>query len=798
MRQAHPFSIGGRWCGVILCVTAFWCGVLPADEAPANRWQRIATADRDAPAWSAIVFAPCRGQVLHWGRPGDRGELRDDVRALDASGGRWAPDYPATPAAELRKAMGEALGIRVWGRGAKLENGRPAASWVVHGVTYDSKRKRLIYVMKGLMAAYDPATRAWSEIKCRTEWPGPYSPCPDMPYGMYERGLAPERVPEGGVLDGPPPVYGPGICYDAVNDEVLLFPHWGSQNTDRRGKTGEVSSHTGTWAYSCERSVWRRLNATLKQEPDARCGAPMVLDERNKAIVLFGGQDALVRSDLAHPGRAPRPGRLNDTWAYDLRTRQWRELTGERRPPARSSPLPAWDSVSGLVLLVALSDEDQKKPTATLWSLDLAKGEWLKRSEQPWEGPVPRWASMAIDAPRRLLVLACDTQAGLETWRMKLDLEKLPGEPAPVHVEPSAPHPQTVPADDPAWVERLRKLPPNVWVQADPPREPSRRDWGMMTAAPVTGLVFYFGGGHSTYQVNDVAVYAIGANRWVHAAGESNFPVPPHDWDGCTMSFRGGPPAGHQRNSYAAVGGQMYVHAGTHSCRWDAEIATQPGRRVAWFYDLTAGGLWRQREIDVELGGGVPGSYGRLHMAGADGCIYGFAGHLEPYDGRFFKDEAYFSTFDVKQNKLSVVKIPAPTPGSVLECRPFCLLGDRRQVLFYEYRKGGPHATWLYDIESNRFRDLRPRRQPPREPLAIEYIQGQDAVIAAIAPGELWVYSLKANDWRPLELRVQTADGKQTKMRIQDPYAQMVYVPRYGVLVNFSGTATYVMRPALK
>lgn len=315
----------------------------------------------------------------------------------------------------------------------------------------------------------------------------------------------------------------------------------------------------------------------------------------------------------------------------------------------------------------------------------------------------------------------------------------------------------------------------------------------MMTCDAARGLVFYFGGGHSTYQVNDVAVYAVGANRWIHAAGDSNFPVPPTDWDGCTMSFRGGPPAGHQRNSYAAVDGRVYVFAASHSRRWDAGIARQPGRRIAWFYDLDLGGLWRQQEIaDVDLGKGVGGSFGRLHMAGPDGMIYGFAGHLEPYDGRFFENEAYFSSFDSRRNRMTVRKIPSPTPGWVGECRPFCLLPDRRQVLFYEYRKGGSHATWLYDIKANAFRDLRPRRQPPREALAIEYVQGQGCVLAIINPGEMWVYSLAENDWTPMELRDQ---GE--KVRFQHPYGQMVYVARHGVLVNFSGTTTFVMRPEL-
>jgi hypothetical protein len=332
----------------------------------------------------------------------------------------------------------------------------------------------------------------------------------------------------------------------------------------------------------------------------------------------------------------------------------------------------------------------------------------------------------------------------------------------------------------------------NQWVHARPPRDAETRDWGVAACDAGRGWVYYFGGGHSTYQVNDVAVYAPGANRWVHSAGDHNDWVPPVHWDGIAMGMRGGPPAGHQRNSYVAIDGRLFVTASFHSRRWDAEVAKEPGTRVSWFYDLNRGGVWRQRPIaDVDLGPGVPGTYGRAYMTDPAGKVLGFAGHLEPYDGRFFSNEAYFNSYDIYTNKLTVRKIPPPTPGWVGEGRPFCFLPEKKLVFFYEQRPGGGHATWIYDIKENRFTDLKPKRQPPADPRTVECLVGQDAVFAIIGKGEQWVYSFKHNTWAPLPL---ASDGP---VSFASPYAQLVYVAKYSVLVN-TGSASRglaVMRP---
>jgi hypothetical protein len=74
----------------------------------------------------------------------------------------------------------------------------------------------------------------------------------------------------------------------------------------------------------------------------------------------------------------------------------------------------------------------------------------------------------------------------------------------------------------------------------------------------------------------------------------------------------------------------------------------------------------------------------------------------------------------------------------------------------------------------------------------VEYIDGQNAVFAAVGANEQWGYSFKENSWAPLPM-----DGDDSKMGFAGPYAQTVYSAKYGVLVNLGAASrgTALMRP---
>ena len=843
-------------------------------DLPVNQWLRLQTAREAGYSYSQPIYVPSRGQVLHWGavRGGDsRPWMRNDVRAFDARRLDWASDYPRAqklPGLVTHSSHGK--GVSHGGRGEMLACGTPAPSMIVNGVCYDSRRDQVVYTMKGLMAAYDPKTRTWRDLKAKT-------------------------LIDGREYSGGPPVYGVGTCYDPVNDEIVLFPHWGGQNTDRRDVTGQMSAHYGTFAYRFGDNTWRRvsqsfghehvqatrkdtlrlmgelskltdeawllrrhpdkgkearlvermkalfatysklpqvtdqkdaasafrfgaealrylerlLDGALRVEPPPRCGTPLVYDPKNKALVMFGGHSGLVRNDLGAPAR---PGARNDTWLYDAATKQWRELPCERRPPPTLWPKMAYDPASGLVLLVTRTHPwaDRKEPrVVTLWGLDVAEAEWSKLHEQPWpwdysDGHATGWRpdpfEVALDERARLLLLTQNVREGKEpveqAFAFRLDVSKQRPTPAPEWREPPPVKPILIPPDDPKWVATLKSLPANKWIHTKPPREAANRGWGIAACDPVRGWVVYFGGGHATYQVNNVAVYVVGANRWVTTAGDHNDWVPPVGWGGVAMGFRGGRHAHHQRNEYVALDGRMFWSHGVRSRRWRADEEKRPGPRYAWFHDIDRGGVWRQLQIDkVEMGKGVPGTYGKPCCVHPDGRVVGFGGALEPYDGRFFAGENYLSIYDVYKNTLTMKKIPPPFPGIIYECRPFCTLPDRNQLFFYECvaRKGKVERqrTWVYDIASNRFTDLKPKRQPPDEPGTVLYLEGQDAVWGAFGREGQWVYSFNHNAWAPLPLE---ADGR---FGFDPVYTQVVYVAKHGVLVGVGSASrgTAVMRP---
>jgi hypothetical protein len=100
----------------------------------------------------------------------------------------------------------------------------------------------------------------------------------------------------------------------------------------------------------------------------------------------------------------------------------------------------------------------------------------------------------------------------------------------------------------------------------------------------------------------------------------------------------------------------------------------------------------------------------------------------------------YFSSLDTATNRLTLKKVtsgPACCPG---EDRPFCFMADKDQVFYYEYvgskEKMERQATWLYNVKSNTFVDLKPKRQPCASPRTVEYIDGQEAVFAIIGDGQ--------------------------------------------------------------
>jgi hypothetical protein len=147
----------------LMPVLAAWIAVpAAAGEAegtanlPVNKWVKLPGTVENCYWFSGLIYAPDRGQVLHWGAEDKyaKNYVRNDVLAFDAASGDWVSDYPSDP----NPGVGS---CGMGGAGAMLPSGRPRPSVTLNGACYDSKRGQVIYTMYGLMAAYDPKTKTW-------------------------------------------------------------------------------------------------------------------------------------------------------------------------------------------------------------------------------------------------------------------------------------------------------------------------------------------------------------------------------------------------------------------------------------------------------------------------------------------------------------------------------------------------------------------------------------------------------------------------------------------------------------
>ncbi len=532
----------------------------------------------------------------------------------------------------------------------------------------------------------------------------------------------------------------------------------------------------------------------------------MVYDEKNQKIVLFGGHSGEVRTDLyfKQPKFRYYPGSLNDTWLYDVKTKEWEQLD-LHGPVLTRMPKLFYDPKSGLVLHFTFENYAKPKDSpalCTVETLDVAKKQWYSPQYVPFPAKLQYQSTysnrtpifnVAFDPENRLVLLFQNVRDGKEvrqeTYAMRLKLKEPKGK-GVRWSKPEPVKPQVIPKDDPEWLNKLKTFPANRWTYTDPqPRDARVRDWGNMAVDPVRNLVFYFGGGHSTYQVNDVAIYAPGANKWISAAGDHNDFVPPVGWGGNTMGYRGGPNAHHMRNQYVALDGRMF-----YGPLWNEQLKCH----LVWFYDLDRGGVWRWKKIaKVTIDKGGEKIFSRPHMVDPSGKVLSF--QVVP-KGRYISGVLgwYFSSYDIYENRLTIKAIPKPWPGRVPECRPFCLLPHRQQIFYYEYNPKRSDDIehfrfWMYDIKQNKCRQLHPKRKPPKGVAkVVVYLPKQNAILADVRTKNresenMWVYSLKRNDWTKLPV---VGD----KSRFVGPYGQMDYLPEYGVVINVN-RRTVVMPP---
>lgn len=235
------------------------------------------------------------------------------------------------------------------------------------------------------------------------------------------------------------------IAFDAAGRQIFLF-----------GGDADSGTRNDLWAYSLDRKEW--IEITAPGAPAARFGHTLIADAPRRRLIVFGGQAGGFFNDTwsfdiaastwtrldAGTGPSKRyghsaiydgareqmvishgftdAGRFDDTWAFDLRTNRWRDISPSSGRPVRRCLHHATADAAGDQMLLfggcaSGTPMPNNCPLGDLWSFDLRTNRWTEVTSNP--RPQPRqWYGTAFDAARRRMIVFGGSGGGSlnDTW----------------------------------------------------------------------------------------------------------------------------------------------------------------------------------------------------------------------------------------------------------------------------------------------------------------------------------------------------------------------------------------------
>jgi hypothetical protein len=194
-----------------------------------------------------------------------------------------------------------------------------------HTLVLDSDQQRLILFggradkTLGDTWVYDLKTNAWREVKS----------------------------------SGPPARFGHGAIYDPARKAMIIFG-------------GQANGlFNDTWAFDTVNETWSEIK-TADPKPDVRYGLGAAFDSTRERLIVSHG--------------FAKDGRHDDTWALDLRTNTWTNITPSGDKPLKRCLLEtAYDpSRDALILFGGCSSGFGPCPQGDLWTLDLKSDTWTQ------------------------------------------------------------------------------------------------------------------------------------------------------------------------------------------------------------------------------------------------------------------------------------------------------------------------------------------------------------------------------------------------------------------------------------
>ena len=469
---------------------------------PANRWVMIHQEDNSCgKRFSKAIWAENVNRLYLWGTGGKKPARnlysQFELESFDPQKPSWLPAFP-----EAKKNAWTAENyppFRIygqtgpdglnWDEGPRLQvvsgyhstnrirwwnfdgTPRPSPIHTFNMGCWDSKRNRILYYSDGVTFSLDPKTNTWTDLKAKNH----PTTCRSVAWAS--------------------------MCYDPVNDQVLLFGG---------GLATNPSGAAPTWLYDCESNRWKRPQS-LAMEPPPRCNAPIVFDPATKKMVMFGGFNQAAA--------------LSDLWIFDCQKQQWSERNPKRMPPPMEAPA-ATVLPGGRVLVcgndagkVRLHHEASSSAVKETWVYDIAQNKWRSVSNR-LELPGYSWLT-ATTLQEKGIALMVAFGAERRTYAFRYD-------PKGEHAElPAASQPiawkypeqklslENAPRPKPGEQEQfLSNLPTNQFINANAPGLLISKTWSTAVMDTDRSEVIYTGGGHSGYSGNDIARYSVSDNRW--------------------------------------------------------------------------------------------------------------------------------------------------------------------------------------------------------------------------------------------------------------------------------------------
>lgn len=502
------------------------------------------------------------------------------------------------------------------------------------------------------------------------------------------------------------------VVYDPVTDQILLY----GGNVIYPTPTGAYLLPTNeVWTYAFNTRTW--TNATPATGPPVTFWFSTAFDSKRDRLVLFGGRVGFMVWS-------------NVTWIYDVRARQWTNVTPAVTPSARDGASMAYDSMRDRVVL--FGGEDGNGTLGDLWSFNPATSLWLAISAGPGPQPVA-FAPMVFDPGAQRMFLFGDGgllwayDAGTNAWTSRALPSSIYLSAAPYYgaaaVFATESHVTVVLQVGQVGGFGLYSYSSayETWNDLGPGNRPGVTIGPSLAFDAAANRTLLFGGSyeHPLMCNNLTWAYDLEHNRW-----SLRFPAVE-------------PPCG--PIVYDSTADRLVLFAGT-----DAST---------WVYDYGANG-WTRMHPTLAPPVASAAGYAMTYDAKGDRVI--LFGGIHAGGGFSRETWAYNLGADVWENRTRPTGPPALTfPAMAYDS----LTG--RVVLFGGVPFEGPQAsneTWLYDSSANIWTNATQRAAPPaRSAAGLAYDSRADRFILFGGSGSLstfsdtWTYDANANRWTEMQ-----------------------------------------------